>query len=101
MYLGIIERAKLGRQHSSSMVRWTRSTQPLLWGRPAWMKRCLAPVCVTALRNSWKRNSLPLSVETAYSCQPARESSVTTWCTKAEVYAGTGVHGCHRDTAQA
>ena len=85
VYLGIIERAKLGRQHFSSTVRCTRSAQPLLWGRPAWMKRSWAPVLAKAWRNSWERNSLPLSVETAFSRQPAWESSLATWCTSAEV----------------
>ena len=28
------ERAKAGFQHSSKMVSWTRSTQPLVWGTP-------------------------------------------------------------------
>ena len=32
MYFGTSERAKVGRQHSSSTVRCTRSTQPLVWG---------------------------------------------------------------------
>ena len=32
MYFGTSERAKVGRQHSSSTVRSTRSTQPLVWG---------------------------------------------------------------------
>jgi hypothetical protein len=33
------------------MVSWTRSTQPLLLGRPARMKRCRAPSSVTVSRN--------------------------------------------------
>ena len=56
-----MERAKLGRQHSFSTVRCTRSMQPLLGGRPAWMKRSWAPVLAKAWRNPWERNSLPLS----------------------------------------
>jgi hypothetical protein len=34
------------------MVSWTRSTQPLLLGRPAWMKRWRAPSAVTAAPKS-------------------------------------------------
>src|SRR3954465_1254296 len=45
---GTSERANAGRQHSSTMVSWTRSTQPLLLGRPARMKRCRAPSASTA-----------------------------------------------------
>src|SRR2546423_10951342 len=45
------------------MVRWTRSTAPLVWGRPARMKRCLAPTWLTALPKSADLNSEPLSVE--------------------------------------
>ena len=51
---GIRCRANAGFQHSSRMVPCTRSTQPLVCGRPAWMKRCLAPseatVCPKATR---------------------------------------------------
>src|SRR4051812_18134204 len=36
---GTSARANVGRQHSSRMVSWTRSTQPLLLGRRARMKR--------------------------------------------------------------
>ena len=55
------DRAKAGFQHSSRIVPWTRSTQPLVWGRPAWMRRCSAPSCSMTAVNSRERNSEPLS----------------------------------------
>jgi hypothetical protein len=57
------------------------------------MKRCWAPVASTARRNSWERNSEPLSVETACSYQPAAASSAATRRTSARGVAGGGVEG--------
>ena len=60
--LGTRLRANDGRQHSSRIVRWTRSTAPLVAGRPARMKVCVAPSSRTASPNTWERNSEPLNV---------------------------------------
>lgn len=49
----------LSLQHSSRIVRWALSTTPLVWGRPARMKRCSGPRLAMVLRklkdlNSWR-----------------------------------------------
>ena len=54
------------------MVPRTRSTQPLVFGLPAWMNFCRAPGAETVRPNWRARNSEPLSVITFYSRQPAR-----------------------------
>ena len=43
------------------MVPCTRSTQPLVCGRPAWMKRCFAPRNETVCPEARARNSEPLN----------------------------------------
>ncbi len=83
MILGTNERAKLGLQHSSRIVSCTRSTQPLLVGRPALMRRCLALLDSTAALKSPETNSEPLSVLTALSFQPAMASSCARPCSSA------------------
>ncbi len=81
-----MERAKLGLQHSSSTVRWTRSTQPLLWGRPdmdeaewgAGLGHCLAELLGSKLTAvvGGDRLQLPAGLGVA---------PLATWCTSAEV----------------
>jgi hypothetical protein len=82
-----------GRQRSSRMVPCTRSTQLLVWGRPARLKRCWAPVTCTARRTSWERNSEPLSVETACGFQPAAAGSAAIRRTRTEVWQAAGLSG--------
>ena len=86
--------------HSSRMVRWTRSTQPLVCGRPAWMKRCWAPAARTALPNSWDLNSEPLSVIAALSFQPAAASSSATRRARADVKRALGLSSVRCTSAQ-
>jgi hypothetical protein len=48
---------------------------------------------VRGRRNSWERNSEPLSVETACSCHRAAASSAATQRTRAEVWRAAGLRG--------
>lgn len=67
-----VEAAKVGRQHSSRIVRWSRSTWPLVCGRPSGCgcgeRRTIA------LPKGRPRNSAPLSVSTRWNCQPGAVS---------------------------
>src|SRR3954452_24854211 len=91
VFLGTSDLANAGRQHSSRMVSWTRSTQPLLLGRPARMKRCLPPRRWTVAPKSLARNSEPLSVVTSPSFQPAAASSAATRCNSSRVWRKRGL----------
>jgi hypothetical protein len=89
---GASEREKAGRQHSSRIVSWTRSAQPLEFGRPALMKRWRAPSwAAIAFPKSFDLNSEPLSVVISLSFQSAAFSSAATRWTSSAVVAGRGV----------
>src|SRR5438309_1367947 len=75
------------------MVSWTRSTQPLLWGRPARMKTWRAWSFARACSNSWERNSWALSVVTVSSFQPRRARSSATTSARWLVQWASGVLG--------
>src|SRR4051812_21336726 len=82
------------------MVSWTRSTQPLLLGLPARMKRCLPPRRWTVAPKSLARNSEPLSVVTSPSFQPAAASSAATRCNSWLVWRELGLRSVACSSAQ-
>src|SRR4051812_1914867 len=71
------------------MVRCSRSTWPLLWGRPARIWLWATP-SGSRLANSRRPNSPPLSVSTRSSCQSAACSSRATRWASAEVCSTVG-----------
>jgi hypothetical protein len=79
-------RAKDGRQHSSRIVPWSDWTAPLVCGRPARMRVAQAP-SLPIVSSKRPRNSLPSSVSTRLSRQPAACNSCATVRASLEVWA--------------
>lgn len=94
------ERANDGRQHSSMIVRWTRSTAPLLVGRPGWMRVWTAPTSRSTSPNSDERNSEPLSVRARSRRQPQAASSAATRRASRLVLRALGFSGVVCSSAQ-
>ena len=94
------QRAKDGRQHSSRIVRCTRSTAPLVAGRPARMNVWVAPSLRTVSPKTELRNSEPLSVRTRSRRQPWDARSDATRRARALVIRADGLSGVVASSAQ-
>jgi hypothetical protein len=72
------------------MVWGIRSTQPLVWGRPARMKRWRVPRVAIVCWKLAERNSWALSLITRSSCQPRAARSAATVPARALVQTAEG-----------